>query len=213
MNKPYRVLELCCGTKSIQTALTEVLGADAFEYTSMDFDPRFNPTFCADIRTWDYKTALFGLHFDAVWASPPCTEFSRAKSIGRRDFETADAIVLSCLKIIEYLKPAHWFVENPGTGYLHKRAFMADYLSQRHSVCYCKYGTPYKKHTHIWSNRDDLELLMCDSSTPCDHKRLTGTHPMTSQNGQRDCHAGGGVSKKTAYMVPIGLIRDLFAFK
>jgi hypothetical protein len=205
-----RVLDLCCGTKSLYGALLEMYGADGFEYTSLDFDPRFRPTHCADIRTWDYKTALFGQHFDVVWASPPCTHYSFAKTIGRRDFETADGIVKSCLEIIRYLQPSRWFLENPGTGHLHRRAFMADYLAQRHSVCYCRYGTPYKKLTHIWTNRDDLNLLVCNKATPCEHKRLTGTHPMTCQAGSRVSHEQGGVRKEVAYEIPIGLLRELF---
>ena len=39
-----------------------------------------------DIMDWDYKVFLPGAS-DEVWASPPCTEYSRAKTVGVRKIE------------------------------------------------------------------------------------------------------------------------------
>ena len=41
---------------------------------------KFKPTVVADILLWDYTVFPSG-HFDVVWASPPCTEYSRAKQL------------------------------------------------------------------------------------------------------------------------------------
>ena len=68
-----RLLELFSGTKSVGRAF-EALG---WEVTSLDTDATTRPTICADIQEWDYRTYPPG-HFDFIWASPVCTEFSTA---------------------------------------------------------------------------------------------------------------------------------------
>ena len=204
------VLDLCAGTESVRRSLELIYGADNLHYTSVDNMPKFNPTHCTDIRTWDFRSALDGQHFDVVWASPPCREYSRAKTIGRRDYDTADGIVRSCWEIIEFVKPARWFMENPATGYLHRRPFMAEYDHLKNTCCYCRYGRDFKKPTHIWSNRADLHLLTCCKATPCEHKRLTNKHPFCSQTGSRAGVAFGGVKAEIAYEIPQALIQALF---
>ena len=65
-----RLLELFCGTKSVCRAFE----AAGWEVVSLDIVSKFEPTILCDIRSWDY-TAFPG-HFDMVWASPVCTEYS-----------------------------------------------------------------------------------------------------------------------------------------
>ena len=61
-----------------------------FDVVSLDRDME------ADIKTdivdWDY-TQLEPKAFDIIWASPPCTEYSRAKTTGVRDIEGANKIL------------------------------------------------------------------------------------------------------------------------
>ena len=52
------------------------------------------PTILCDIRSWDYTTFPPG-HFDMVWASPVCTEYSRALTTRPRRLLEGDALVLS----------------------------------------------------------------------------------------------------------------------
>jgi site-specific DNA-cytosine methylase len=139
-----RALELFAGTHSISRALEE----KGWHVDSLDAVSDFNPTFCMDFRDFDFQSIPPGT-YDFVWASPPCTEFSRAKTTGIRDFETADALVKQTLECIEHLAPRYWAMENPATGLLPHRPYMADVPV----VCvldYCKYGTRYKKPTQIW---------------------------------------------------------------
>ena len=69
---------------------------------SLDIDPRYNPTVCVDIFDWDYHQYPPG-YFSLITASPPCTEFSRAKTVGERDIAGASRIVIKALEIIGYL--------------------------------------------------------------------------------------------------------------
>ena len=102
-----------------------------------------------NILDWDYKQLPSG-YFDMIWGSPPCTEYSIAKSKGVRKIDEAHAIVLKTLEIIKYFKPKVWFIENPQTGLLKKQTFMKDLHFV--DVDYCKYGMPYRKRTRLWNN-------------------------------------------------------------
>ena len=49
-----------------------------------------------------------------IWASPPCTEYSRAKSrYGVRQLDLAKSIVKRTLEIIDYFDPEYYGIENP----------------------------------------------------------------------------------------------------
>ena len=102
-----------------------------------------------DILQWDYKAFEPG-HFDMVWASPCCTEFSIALKKRPRNLPVGDALVLKTFEIIDYLKPRWWAIENPSTGRLKTRPYMQGLHKDR--VTYCKYGFRYKKPTAVWHN-------------------------------------------------------------
>ena len=58
--------------------------------------------------------------------------------------------MLSALEIIAHFDPLMWIVENPATGLLKTRPFMEPLPWV--DVTYCKYGTPYRKQTRLWTN-------------------------------------------------------------
>ena len=76
-----------------------------------------------DIMDWDYTFFQPG-DFDVIWASPPCTEYSRCKTRAPRDIEGANKIVKRTLDIMEYFKPKYWIIENPQTGLLKHQDIM-----------------------------------------------------------------------------------------
>ena len=98
---------------------------------------------------WDYRTHEPG-YFDVIWPSPPCTGYSRAKTAGIRKIEEANQVVQRTLGIIDYLRLADWFLENPQSGLLKDPAMMRHKPDR--DVDYCKYGMPDRKRTRIWNN-------------------------------------------------------------
>ena len=98
----------------------------------MDLDPKFQPTICCDVMELD--EAALG-HFDFVWASPVCTEYSRALTKRPRNLDR--------LEIIENLRPRWWAMENPQTGLLKTRPMVQGLPYS--DVCYCKYGFPLQE--------------------------------------------------------------------
>ena len=156
-----RTLELCSGYGSFShVAKTE------YDVTTIDIDPYFNPTICIDIQDWNYRAYPPG-HFEAIWASPPCTQYSNSKRSGVRNLAKADSIVMKCIEIIQYYKPRLWFIENPYTGLLKRRYFMSDFNSYR--VDYCAYDPKLgmKKSTLIWTNHPAFTPRTCAGRGHC----------------------------------------------
>ena len=172
-----RLLELFSGTGSIGRAFR----SQGWEVHSLDILP--GATVQSDILNWDYRGLPPG-HYDFIWASPPCTEYSIARTRAKRprDYELADAIVAKTLEIIEYFAPTLWLLENPQTGYLKTRAIMTD-IPWR-DVTYCKYGFPYKKQTRLWGQFPFTLRPICCAGAPCEN--VEGRrHPAKAQRGGR----------------------------
>ena len=106
------LLELFSGTHSVGKAFAE-LGWDVI---SLDNDPTTNPTICCDIMCWDYKVCFPRDFFQHIHASPPCTEYSIAKTRGVRDLFSADTLVERVKEIIAYFGTASYSIENPAGG-------------------------------------------------------------------------------------------------
>ena len=72
-----------------------------WEVTSLDLDPKTEATIKENILTWNFTEYTAGF-FDAVWASPCCTQYScaRTKAKKPRDLKGADALVKKTLEII-----------------------------------------------------------------------------------------------------------------
>ncbi|CAE7385786.1 unnamed protein product [Symbiodinium natans] len=136
------MLELFSGTGSVGRAFHELLGSHQRGRGSQ-CQPRHTP------RRLLLEPGVSG-HFDFIWAFPVCTEYSRALTRRPRRLEVADRLVLRTLELIQQLEPKFWAIENPGTGLLKHRLFMAGLPWV--DVTYCMYGYQYRKLTRIWNN-------------------------------------------------------------
>ena len=79
----------------------------------MDIVSKFEPTILCDMRSWDYTLFPPG-HFDMVWASPVCAEYSRALTMRPRRLEDWCSEPSRSWRISTLM----WVIENPATGLL-----------------------------------------------------------------------------------------------
>ena len=201
--RPPRMIGLCSGTHSVEKAFKEMY--PNAKIITVDIDASTRPTHAVDVRRWDF-TAYPPGYFDFGWASPPCTQYSNAKTTGERDIAGADSIVKACLKAFDYLLPTFWVMENP-VGLLRHRPFMQHIAADRHTTSYCHFGFPYRKLTDLWTNipTQALHFPQCPKE-PCEEHRKYGHHTHTAQRGSTTT-ALGCQRREVAYRVPTELVK------
>ena len=222
-----KVLELFKGTGSVGKCIS-ILHPD-WEITSLDILNKYKPTICCDIMDWDYKV-YEPKHFDIIWASPECKVYStlqQSLNIGRwgktRDEQKAnlekkrrenDKYVLRVLDIIDYLKPAKWFIENPWASNMKTIPQLAALDSYRFD--YCRFGFDYQKPTRIWSNIkfEDMKCNCFPKPKPKEEKPKRG-HKLCIgiDKASKVCNYQGELIKANtkipAYQIPEKLVEHL----
>lgn len=199
----------------------------ALKVHSVDIHPKYNPTTAVDILRWDYRSALSDFlspsrQGDMIWvhASPPCTEFSKAKSVGVRDLPLADSLVKRALRVIKFCgsasgpsQPFFWSLENP-VGLLRTRPYMQRLQQYLNTTSYCKWGRPYRKDTDIWTNVPNASLPLCRLGNYCKQKQEMGTHGVTAQRGHamrgEEIASVGSGARENVYPLPSRLTGHLF---
>lgn len=203
-----RALVLFKGTGSVDHSLEK----HGFEVDSLDIDKKCGATWTADVLKWEAWRDIAPGTYDFIWASPPCTHYSRARTTAKtpRNFELADGIVARTLEIIRFLQPKAWLMENPQTGLLKTRE-VVEGLPWR-DITYCCYGEGerwnYKKQTRLWGNLDTfVPRTLCTRATPCRFSAEAGKHPDRAQR----CNRGNGVnhSLNELYSMPTQLCDDI----
>lgn len=92
-----------------------------------------------DIRDFHTKD-----HYDLMWFSPPCTDFSIAIGKKCKDREVDLSIIEACFRIIEETKPGYWIIENP-------RGCLRYFIGKPTiTINYSDYGFITKKPTDLW---------------------------------------------------------------
>ncbi len=204
--KMPHLLELFSGTGSVGRSFKAI----GWDVTSVDMDPKSGARILTDIGSWNYAVHEPG-RFDCVWASPPCTHYSRARTTAAtpRDLEGSDRLVRRVLEIIDYHKPATFFIENPQSGLLKSRDVVRTLGFS--DTCYCKYGYKYRKATRIWHNSFEFEPeTMCCAASPCDAAKL-GRHEGTAQRGPGGGRQGDRCSLDELHSMPVLLCDHIAA--
>jgi site-specific DNA-cytosine methylase len=86
---------------------------------------------------WNWTVSEPG-HFQCIWASPPCTHYSIARTTAKtpRDIEGSNRLVERVLECIDYFKPTTWFFENPQSGYLKDQPVVQGLKYRDTSYCF-----------------------------------------------------------------------------
>jgi hypothetical protein len=174
-----RLLELFSGTGSVGKPFR----AAGHRVISVDVDGRYGAEIVDDILLLKYRDLPTP---DVIWASIPCEQYSIARSKAKtpRNFRLADALAAKAWEIISHFRACSpellWFVENPDSSMLWKRAVAAEFLPQVR-LDYCQYGTQYRKRTRIATNALWTPRPLCDPKTcpAC----VGGKHIMSAQKG------------------------------
>ena len=117
------LLEPFSGTGSMGRAFR----SRGWQVTSVDIDPKALPTICCDILELEIEDVLEHGNVDLIWASPPCTHYSCARTNARtpRDLDGSDALVRKVLDLADQLF-CYYLLENPHSGLLKTRPVVRD---------------------------------------------------------------------------------------
>tara|TARA_R110001592_G_C12844025_1_gene721177 strand:+ start:67 stop:723 length:657 start_codon:yes stop_codon:yes gene_type:complete len=214
----FKCLELFSGTHSFGKVAEEI------GYSVLSLDLILSADIKEDILTWDYKKYPKN-SFDIIWASPPCTFYSRLQNtwIGRKrkdgtlvtkewievQRKESDLIMKKTLEIIDYFNPFLWFIENP-VSCLKDREIMKNIPYYTCDYCmYCDWG--YRKRTNIWTNKEDWTPLICnkDCGNMFIHKTNLGNDIRKKHKADVSKNFGGGTNRLDRYRMPPNLIFSL----
>ena len=200
------LLQLFSGTGSIGN----VFRARGWQVTSVDLDARFNPEICCNVL--HLTPEMITTPPDVIWASPPCTHYSRARTTAKtpRDLEGSDAVVAKTLEIISWFD-CMYFMENP-MGMMRHRPIVQGLT--RKTTDYCQYADDrfpryYRKRTDIWTNTawNPLRGLCNKQCRGCDEH---GRHTHVAQRiAKGDI---GGNTLHELYAIPPALAEEICNF-
>lgn len=146
-------IDLCSGRGGLSKAF---VGA-SWSVLTVDNDPQFNPTICADVRqlTLDDICATLGIEslrpaYEKIVMvmSPPCQRFSIANyRWPKKGIREALEIVGACLELVADIQPDYWLMENP-------RGRMRWFVPARPLATIRLKGLGYRtaKPTDLWGN-------------------------------------------------------------
>ena len=115
-------------------------------------------------------------------------------------------------EIINYFENIYYFIENPQTSLLKNQSFMKDF--KYIDGDYCMYGTPYRKRTRIWTNREyeSYPLKLCDKNCGSfiDGKHIGSCGTGGQGKGHKKSYSNKTYSKLEKYAIPSEFIYSLF---
>jgi len=224
--------EICAGGASFSKTAKDArfrkqLGDDFFggreviiECITCENKPGLKPAcvdhhFEVDLRHWDYLSDIPRGYLDFAWASPNCAPYSKAHTVGPRDLDGADALVLACFRFFEELQIDHWLLENSGgAALLPKRQIMERYKDLIRECCYCRYKQNWaQKQTMLCTSLSkntlrgsSLHFKTCSRYDSCPNYRR---HKRVAQGGDHKNTGARGMKTSEAQTVPRELCKDV----
>ena len=182
------LLELFCGTKSVG----KVFEGAGWRVTSVDADPAAEPTILCDAA--ELRPEQIQGPVDLVWASPPCTQYSRARTTAKtpRDLEGSDRLVKVGIDLARHFG-SPLFMENPQSMLQHREVVKDLRMCL---VDYCKYADDrwpkfYRKRTmifclnHDWMPQRPLCRKDCQGSDGKAHREYAQRAPIRGRPGNQ----------------------------
>lgn len=107
------ILDLCSGQKGWGKPFEE----RGHTVITVDIEPSFEPTICADLLKLPIEQLKVLGPFDVITASPVCDEFCKASLprswvCNKNGFNPDTSLMERCFEIIQVLKPKFWVIEN-----------------------------------------------------------------------------------------------------
>ena len=200
-----KLLELFCGTKSVGRVFENA----GWDVISVDIEQKFEPSLCMsvldiELDRWEPGTFTF------VWASPPCTLFSTARTTGPvPDMEQAHLLTLHTVNLISALNPKFYAIENPLLSSIWLLTCLKNLPYVKAS--YCKYAPEwgYRKNTRIASNlaptlwRPKVCKYDCLALVPGKKKHIATAQRGPAREGDKS------FSQHQLYRIPPKLIEDM----
>lgn len=103
-----KMLDLCCGLKGASKEFEKA----GWDITTVDIEQKFSPSIIADVNTLHLESPG---EYKFIWASPPCPEYSKMGmplSWHPERKQPDMRMFLNCYRIIRYLNPQYWIIEN-----------------------------------------------------------------------------------------------------
>jgi hypothetical protein len=204
---PRRLLELFCGTKSI----SKVFERHGWACTSLDWDPKMQPTICCNILDVTPEMISHYGRPDCIWASPLCTHYSQARTtaLSPRDLGGSDKLVQKVLDLAHHFD-IPFFMENPWTGLLKTRSVVKD-IPMR-VIDYCQYADAtwpgrYRKRTSVWTNTDWVPARSLCNRKVCHFCSDGKKHDQEAQ--RRNSRGQDQYSLHQLYSIPPALPEEL----
>ena len=148
-------IDLCSGLGGFSQAFMDA----GWEVITVDIEPKFKPTICADVRELLKDERFMALKPRVILTSPPCTRLSRADDWPLPGIYEGLSVAGACLEVVARMRPEYWGLENPDPGMLRWFIGVPNKRIRMNS-----FGYRTVKKTGVWGNIRIPFGLIKDSS-------------------------------------------------